>query len=162
MVSDFTDIDGEFAIVRAMTESSGRPISFTLVESPRGYEYHRAILNHIETARADGLTVTGQTAVRPIGVLLGFECTLPSLQAVLMAMCSMSMLGRLSASMYTDRLLEFINKHDQEEIIKVLNKELDEMTADIDKMRGEQKTRKSTLKKEKRERRARTIERCPG
>ena len=76
LVSDFTDIDGEFAIVRAMTESSGRPISFTLVESPRGYEYHRAILDHIETARADGLTVTGQTAVRPIGVLLGFECTL--------------------------------------------------------------------------------------
>ena len=76
LVSDFTDIDGEFAIVRAMTESSGRPISFTLVESPRGYEYHRAILNHIETARADGLAVTGQTVVRPIGVLLGFECTL--------------------------------------------------------------------------------------
>ena len=34
LVSDFTDIDGEFAIVRAMTESSGRPIGFTLVESP--------------------------------------------------------------------------------------------------------------------------------
>jgi len=76
MVSDFADVDGEFAIVRAMTESSGRPISFTLVESPRGYDYHRSILGHIETARADGLRVTGQTAVRPIGVLLGFECTL--------------------------------------------------------------------------------------
>jgi len=76
LVSDFADIDGEFAIVRAMTESSGRPISFTLVESPRGYDYHRAILGHIESARADGLAVTGQTAVRPIGVLLGFECTL--------------------------------------------------------------------------------------
>lgn len=76
LVSDFTDIDGEFEIVRAMTESSGRPISFTLVESPRGYDYHRALLGHIESARADGLTVTGQTAVRPIGVLLGFECTL--------------------------------------------------------------------------------------
>jgi len=34
-------------------------------------------------------------------------------------------------------LLEFINKHDQEEIIKVLNKELDTMTAEIDKLRGE-------------------------
>ena len=76
LVSDFADIDGEFAIVRAMTESSGRPISFTLVESPRGYDYHRAILGHIDAARADGLSVTGQTAVRPIGVLLGFECTL--------------------------------------------------------------------------------------
>lgn len=46
-------------------------------------------------------------------------------------------------------LLDFINKHDQEEIIKVLNKELDDLTADIDKLRGEQKTRKSTIKKEK-------------
>ncbi|MEM9513869.1 MAG: amidohydrolase family protein [Actinomycetota bacterium] len=76
LVSDFFDIDGEFALVRALTERSGRPISFTLVESPRGYDYHRALLGHIESARADGLTVTGQTAVRPIGVLLGFECTL--------------------------------------------------------------------------------------
>ena len=76
LVSDFTDIDGEFDIVRSMTESSGRPISFTLVESPRGYDFHRTLLGHIESARADGLAVTGQTAVRPIGVLLGFECTL--------------------------------------------------------------------------------------
>lgn len=76
LVSDFTDIDGEFEIVRSMTESSGRPISFTLVESPRSYDWHRALLGHIEAARSDGLTVTGQTAVRPIGVLLGFECTL--------------------------------------------------------------------------------------
>ncbi|MEM8922678.1 MAG: amidohydrolase family protein [Actinomycetota bacterium] len=76
LVSDFIDIDGEFATVRAMSASSGRPISFTLVESPKGYDYHRALLAHIEAARADGLQVTGQTAVRPIGVLLGFECTL--------------------------------------------------------------------------------------
>lgn len=46
-------------------------------------------------------------------------------------------------------LIDFINKHDQDEIIKVLNKDLDEMTADIDKMRGEQKTRKSAIKKER-------------
>ena len=76
LVSDFADIDAEFALVRAMTESSGRPVSFTLVESPRGYDYHRRILEHIEHAREDDLCVTGQTAVRPIGVLLGFECTL--------------------------------------------------------------------------------------
>jgi N-acyl-D-aspartate/D-glutamate deacylase len=76
LVSDFSDIDGEFAIVRAMSERSGRPISFTLVESSRSFDYHRALLAHVEQARADGLMVTGQTAVRPIGLLLGFECTL--------------------------------------------------------------------------------------
>lgn len=76
LVSDFADIDGEFAIVRAMSERSGRPISFTLVESPRSSDYHRSLLAHVEQARADGVAVTGQTAVRPIGILLGFECTL--------------------------------------------------------------------------------------
>ncbi|MEM8621657.1 MAG: amidohydrolase family protein [Actinomycetota bacterium] len=76
LVSDFVDADAEFALVRAMTEASGRPISFALIESRRGYDFHRAILRHIERARDDGLAVTAQTAVRPIGVLLGFECTL--------------------------------------------------------------------------------------
>lgn len=46
-------------------------------------------------------------------------------------------------------LLEFIDKHDKEEIIQVLNKDLDQLTAEIDKLRGEQKTRKSIIKKEK-------------
>ncbi len=76
MVADFKDIEGEFAIARAMAEASGRPLSFTLVESPRSYDYHQQLLAQIEAARADGLEVTGQCAVRPIGILLGFECTL--------------------------------------------------------------------------------------
>lgn len=46
-------------------------------------------------------------------------------------------------------LLDFINSHDAAEIIQALNTELDEMTAEIDRLRAEQKTRKSTLKKEK-------------
>jgi len=76
LVSDFGDLHGEFAMLRAMVESSGRPLSFSLAESPRGYGFHRALLAEIEQAQADGLSITGQTAVRPIGVLLGFECTL--------------------------------------------------------------------------------------
>lgn len=46
-------------------------------------------------------------------------------------------------------LIEFINSKDSSEIIQVLNRELDEMTAEIDKMRNEQKSRKSVIKKEK-------------
>lgn len=76
MVADFSDMDAEFAIARAMAKSSGRPLSFTLIESPRSYDYHRALLAHVEKARSDGLTITGQCAARPIGVLLGFEATL--------------------------------------------------------------------------------------
>ncbi len=76
MVADFRDIESEFAIALAMTRASGRPLSFTLVESPKSDAYHRGLLAQVESARAEGLEITGQCAVRPIGVLLGFECTL--------------------------------------------------------------------------------------
>ncbi|MXW77219.1 MAG: amidohydrolase family protein [Acidimicrobiaceae bacterium] len=76
LVSDFSDRDAEFQIFRDMCEVSGRPLSFTLVESPRSAGFHHDLLNRIETARADGLEITGQCPVRPIGILLGFECTL--------------------------------------------------------------------------------------
>lgn len=76
LVSDFSDRDAEFQILRDMCEASRRPLSFTLVESPRSAGFHHDLLNRIETARADGLEITGQCPVRPIGILLGFECTL--------------------------------------------------------------------------------------
>ncbi len=76
LVSDFRDRDAEFQIFRDMCAVSGRPLSFTLVESPRSAGFHQDLLNRIETARAEGLEITGQCPVRPIGILLGFECTL--------------------------------------------------------------------------------------
>lgn len=45
--------------------------------------------------------------------LLGFCCALPSLQAVLLATISLSLLGRLSSNMFADRMLEYINKVQQ-------------------------------------------------
>jgi N-acyl-D-aspartate/D-glutamate deacylase len=76
LVSDFVDRDREFEMFREMCAVSGLPLSFTLVESPRSDDFHRDLLARIEAARADGLRITGQCPVRPIGILLGFECTL--------------------------------------------------------------------------------------
>ena len=76
LVSDFVDRDREFEMLREMCRVSGRPLSFTIVESPRGADFHEDLLGRIAGARADGLQITGQCPVRPIGVLLGFECTL--------------------------------------------------------------------------------------
>jgi hypothetical protein len=45
--------------------------------------------------------------------LLGFCCALPALQKVLLATTSLSLLGRLGANIYVDRLLEYINKIQQ-------------------------------------------------
>ena len=76
LVSDFVDRDAEFQMMRDMCAASGRPLSFTIVESPRSADFHKDLLKRIETARADGFKITGQCPVRPIGILLGFECTL--------------------------------------------------------------------------------------
>ena len=45
--------------------------------------------------------------------LLGFCCALPALQEVLLAVVSLSLLGRKGGNMYVDRLLETINKIQQ-------------------------------------------------
>ncbi|MEM7142541.1 MAG: amidohydrolase family protein [Actinomycetota bacterium] len=76
LVSDFVDREREFQMFRDMCAISGRPLSFTIVESPKSAEFHEDLLARISAARADGLQITGQCPVRPIGVLLGFECTL--------------------------------------------------------------------------------------
>lgn len=76
LVSDFVDRDAEFQMFRDMCAVSERPLSFTIVESPRSADFHQDLLKRIETARADGFEITGQCPVRPIGILLGFECTL--------------------------------------------------------------------------------------
>ena len=76
LVSDFVDREIEFQMLRDMCAISGRPLSFTIIENQRSADFHTDLLNRIEQARADGLLITGQTPVRPIGILLGFECTL--------------------------------------------------------------------------------------
>ena len=73
-VSDFTDVDGEFAIFRRMAEESGRPLSFSLVQV-RGDAYRRQ-LELLAEANADGVPMTAQVAPRPVGLMLGLECTL--------------------------------------------------------------------------------------
>ena len=73
-VSDFADVDAEFAIFRRMAEESGRPVSFSLVQV-RGDTYRRQ-LELLASANADGVPMTGQVAPRPVGLMLGLECTL--------------------------------------------------------------------------------------
>ncbi len=76
VVSDFVDRELEFQMFRDMCAISGRPLSFTIIENQRQSDFHTDLLTRIEGARSDGLQITGQTPVRPIGILLGFECTL--------------------------------------------------------------------------------------
>ena len=75
VVSDFTDPEAEFAMLRRIVEASGRPLSFTLAQGPIAPKSYRILLKALEDAVAAGLPMKAQVAARPVGVLLGLELT---------------------------------------------------------------------------------------
>jgi len=90
MITDFDgeDVDSEFQLMRRLTEASGRPLSFSLMQkhkNPRGWQ---RILELTRQANADGLSMLAQVAPRGVGIMLGLqgsrnvfsEC--PSYQAI--------------------------------------------------------------------------------
>jgi N-acyl-D-amino-acid deacylase len=70
------DPASELALMRRLTEVSGRPLSFTLVQSPAMPDAWRTLLAGIEDANASGLPMRGQVFPRPIGVLYGLDLSI--------------------------------------------------------------------------------------
>jgi N-acyl-D-aspartate/D-glutamate deacylase len=81
IVSDFdmakgpAAFDGEFAIVEAMAEASGAPLSLSLLERIGDVDQWKKILGRVEEGVARGLNLKVQCAPRGIGVILGLEAT---------------------------------------------------------------------------------------
>jgi N-acyl-D-aspartate/D-glutamate deacylase len=75
-LSDFLDIDEEWAVLRHMVAASGRPLSLSVAQLPERPDDHHVILERIAAANAEGLRITAQVAPRSIGVLLGLPLTL--------------------------------------------------------------------------------------
>ncbi len=67
---------GEFEILRAAAEVSGRPLSVLLIQVNNAPELWRETRAQIHAARRDGLAVNGQVGCRPIGVMMGLETTM--------------------------------------------------------------------------------------
>lgn len=76
VVSDFQEPDKEWAMLRRIVERSGRPLSFSLVQSPRAPRNYQTLLEWLAQANADGLAIRAQVASRPVGILFGLELTL--------------------------------------------------------------------------------------
>jgi N-acyl-D-aspartate/D-glutamate deacylase len=76
VVSDFTDLESEFAMLRRLVEKSGRPLSFSLLQSPLDPAAWRRQLDLLEEANAAGLPMKAQVCGRPVGLLFGFELTM--------------------------------------------------------------------------------------
>jgi N-acyl-D-aspartate/D-glutamate deacylase len=75
-VSDFQDPKEEFAMLRRLVEKSGRPLSFSLLQSPLSSGGWRKQLAALEEANAAGLAMKGQVAGRPVGLVFGLELTM--------------------------------------------------------------------------------------
>lgn len=71
------DAEDEFALLREVAEHGRRPVSFTLLDVAnqpgRGW---RAVLEGLEKARADGLSIRAQVAPRPVGMFFGLDVSL--------------------------------------------------------------------------------------
>ncbi|HWA61521.1 MAG TPA: amidohydrolase family protein [Caulobacteraceae bacterium] len=75
VVSDFADPEAEFAMLRRIVERSGRPLAFSLLQSPIHPGHYKVLLAALEDAVNAGLPMKAQTAARAVGVLLGLELT---------------------------------------------------------------------------------------
>jgi N-acyl-D-aspartate/D-glutamate deacylase len=86
VVSDFTVAD-EGETLLEMMRASGRPLSFSLLQTAPGPGY-RSKLELLDRANAEGLAMRAQVAARAVGILLGLQGTVnpisrcPSYQAV--------------------------------------------------------------------------------
>jgi len=76
VVSDFQDPVEEWAMLRRLVEKSGRPLSFSLLQSPKAPRSYQTLLAGLRQANLDGLQMRAQVASRPVGILFGLELTL--------------------------------------------------------------------------------------
>lgn len=67
---------GDFEILRAAAEISGRPLSVLLLQVNNAPDLWRETRAKIHAARKAGVNANGQVGCRPIGVMMGLETTI--------------------------------------------------------------------------------------
>jgi N-acyl-D-aspartate/D-glutamate deacylase len=72
-VSDFRAMDEEFALIRDLTKISGRPLSFSMVQSDMAPDQWKELTSRLDAAVADGFDIKAQVAGRPVGLMLGLQ-----------------------------------------------------------------------------------------
>ncbi len=65
-----------FALFRKIVAASGRPLSFTFMQTPQHPGDWQQTLADLDAAKAEGLPIKGQVIARPTGGLLGLELSL--------------------------------------------------------------------------------------
>lgn len=63
-------------LLHEIASTSGRPVSFTFMQTPKGPDDWKEMLRGLEAANDEGLEIRGQIIPRPTGGLLGLELSL--------------------------------------------------------------------------------------
>jgi len=71
----FRDVEGEFAMLRRVTDKAGGRMSFTLNQKHKDPDGWRRLLTLAEQANREGVTIRPQVLGRPTGLLMGHELT---------------------------------------------------------------------------------------
>ncbi|MDB6158920.1 MAG: Amidohydrolase 3, partial [Gammaproteobacteria bacterium] len=87
-VSDFSDMEGEFQLIRDLTQIADQPLTFSMVQGDVIPDQWRELLRRLDQAAADGFPIKAQVAGRPVGLMLGLQGSVhpfvsrPSFQAI--------------------------------------------------------------------------------
>ncbi len=73
IVSDFKDMDEEFALLREMMVVAGQPLSFSMVQADVVPDQWRHLMERLDKAADDGLPMKAVIAGRPVGLMLGLQ-----------------------------------------------------------------------------------------
>jgi N-acyl-D-aspartate/D-glutamate deacylase len=111
LVTDFTDAEAEFDLLRHIAVTSGRPVSFALVQNADRPEVYRQVLDMLSNATADGVPMTAQVPVRGVGLVMGLDTSLNpfSRNSVYTAICNEPVARQLSIMKqdgFKERLVE--------------------------------------------------------
>lgn len=72
-ISDFENLESEFALVRALLQESGRPLSLSVLQFPHAPGRWQQLLERIAASSAEHLPVKAQVCARPVGLLAGLS-----------------------------------------------------------------------------------------
>ena len=72
-MSDFGAIDDEFQLMLDLTQVSGRPLSFSLVQHDQAPDQWKELTRRLDAAVAAGFPIKAQVAGRPVGLMLGLQ-----------------------------------------------------------------------------------------
>ncbi|MBL8558296.1 MAG: amidohydrolase family protein [Hyphomonadaceae bacterium] len=76
MITDWDDLDAEFAALTDIVRDGGGKGTFTLLQNDATPSLWRDVVSHLEAANAAGADITAQAIARPIGVLMGLDASM--------------------------------------------------------------------------------------